>query len=136
MVVGKGLLRRWIWTSSEFHLATSVGMTGKRSLKGLGSFHACMYVCINGIDSEALLLRCIGDHGREARFPFLDEDVVAYLQHLRIDQKARACTYHCMHWSVSVRGDMPRGVLHSKSKASATVFIINMWAETTCADVC
>ena len=34
--------------------------------------------------------RCIGDHGRESRFPFLDEDVVAYLQQLRIDQKASA----------------------------------------------
>ena len=26
--------------------------------------------------------RCIADHGREARFPFLDEDVVAYISSL------------------------------------------------------
>lgn len=31
--------------------------------------------------------RIISDHGREARFPFLDEDVVSYLNGLRIDQK-------------------------------------------------
>lgn len=26
--------------------------------------------------------RCISDHGREARYPFLDEDVIAYLRKL------------------------------------------------------
>ena len=41
--------------------------------------------------------------------------------------------YHCILWSVSVRGDIPRGVLLSKPKALATVFILNMWMETTCA---
>lgn len=32
--------------------------------------------------------RVISDHGREARFPFLDEDVVSYLNGLRIQLKA------------------------------------------------
>jgi len=32
--------------------------------------------------------RCIADHGREARFPFLDERVVAYLAELPVWQKA------------------------------------------------
>ena len=31
--------------------------------------------------------RCIADHSREARFPYLDEDVVSFLQQLRIDAK-------------------------------------------------
>ena len=31
--------------------------------------------------------RCIADHMREARFPFLDEDVVTFLQQLSMDQK-------------------------------------------------
>ena len=31
--------------------------------------------------------RCIGDHGREARFPFLDENVVSYLQSLPMSDK-------------------------------------------------
>jgi asparagine synthetase B (glutamine-hydrolysing) len=28
--------------------------------------------------------RCISDHGREARFPYLDEDVMAYLDALPV----------------------------------------------------
>ena len=32
--------------SSEFLLATSVGMTGRRSLEGLGCFDACTYVSV------------------------------------------------------------------------------------------
>eukprot|EP00050_Salpingoeca_kvevrii_P001453 m.170070 g.170070 ORF g.170070 m.170070 type:complete len:570 (+) comp10375_c0_seq6:4768-6477(+) len=31
--------------------------------------------------------RCVSDHAREARFPFLDEDLVSFLNALRIDQK-------------------------------------------------
>ncbi len=31
--------------------------------------------------------RCLSDHGKEARFPFLDEDVVAYLERLPVDRK-------------------------------------------------
>lgn len=31
--------------------------------------------------------RCVADHMREARFPFLDEEVVSFLQNLPIDQK-------------------------------------------------
>lgn len=31
--------------------------------------------------------RCIGDHGREARFPFLDENVVSFLQSLSMVDK-------------------------------------------------
>jgi len=30
--------------------------------------------------------RCVSDHGREARFPFLDEDVVSYVRSLPIQQ--------------------------------------------------
>ncbi|KYO33716.1 asparagine synthetase domain-containing protein 1 [Alligator mississippiensis] len=32
--------------------------------------------------------RIIGDHGKEARFPFLDEDVVSFLNSLPISEKA------------------------------------------------
>ena len=31
--------------------------------------------------------RCISDHGKEARFPFLDEDVVSFLNALPIFDK-------------------------------------------------
>ena len=31
--------------------------------------------------------RCLSDHGREARFPYLDEDVVAFLELLPIECK-------------------------------------------------
>ena len=31
--------------------------------------------------------RCLSDHGKEARFPYLDEDVVAYLGSLPVDHK-------------------------------------------------
>ena len=31
--------------------------------------------------------RCICDHGKEARFPFLDEEVVSFLQKLSLDEK-------------------------------------------------
>ena len=31
--------------------------------------------------------RCLSDHGKEARFPYLDEDVVAYLEALPVDHK-------------------------------------------------
>ena len=31
--------------------------------------------------------RCVSDHGKEARFPFLDEDVVTYLNALPMDAK-------------------------------------------------
>ena len=31
-----------------------------------------------------LVYRCISDHGREARFPFLDEDVVSFLNSLPV----------------------------------------------------
>ena len=34
--------------------------------------------------------RCISDHGREARFPFLDEDVVSFLNSVPIHYKAMA----------------------------------------------
>lgn len=44
MAVGKGLLKRWIWMSSEFHLATLVETTGRCSREGLSSFDVCMYV--------------------------------------------------------------------------------------------
>ena len=39
--------------------------------------------------------RCISDHGREARFPFLDEDVVSFLNSLPVWVKVycpHACT--------------------------------------------
>ncbi|XP_050832723.1 asparagine synthetase domain-containing protein 1 isoform X3 [Serinus canaria] len=32
--------------------------------------------------------RIIGDHGKEARFPFLDEDVVSFLNSLPVSEKA------------------------------------------------
>ncbi len=35
--------------------------------------------------------RCLSDHGKEARFPFLDEDVVAYLERLPVDRKCDMC---------------------------------------------
>ena len=35
------------------------------------------------------ILRCISDHGREARFPFLDENVVSFLQDIPIWIKVR-----------------------------------------------
>ena len=31
--------------------------------------------------------RCVSDHGREARFPFLDEEVVSYLNALPMEAK-------------------------------------------------
>ena len=31
--------------------------------------------------------RCLSDHGKEARFPYLDDDVVAYLEALPVDHK-------------------------------------------------
>jgi len=37
---------------------------------------------------NADLERCLSDHGKEARFPFLDEDVFSYLQSLPISVKA------------------------------------------------
>ena len=37
--------------------------------------------------SEFLCFRCIADHGREARFPFLDENVVSYLHSLPMNDK-------------------------------------------------
>lgn len=35
------------------------------------------------------LVRCISDHGREARFPFLDEEVVSFLNSLPVWLKVR-----------------------------------------------
>jgi len=31
--------------------------------------------------------RCLSDHGKEARFPYLDEDVMAYLEALPLEEK-------------------------------------------------
>lgn len=31
--------------------------------------------------------RCLSDHGKEARFPYLDEDLVAFLEALPMEQK-------------------------------------------------
>jgi len=31
--------------------------------------------------------RCLSDHGKEARFPYLDEDVMAYLEELHLEKK-------------------------------------------------
>ena len=31
--------------------------------------------------------RCLSDHGKEARFPYLDEDLVAFLEAIPVDQK-------------------------------------------------
>lgn len=31
--------------------------------------------------------RCLSDHGKEARFPYLDEDVMAYLKALPLEKK-------------------------------------------------
>ena len=38
--------------------------------------------------------RCISDHGREARFPFLDENVVRFLQSLPVCVKVRVYLNH------------------------------------------
>lgn len=34
-----------------------------------------------------LNFRVIADHGKEARFPFLDEELVSYLNHLPVNKK-------------------------------------------------
>lgn len=31
--------------------------------------------------------RCLSDHGKETRFPFLDEDVVAFLEKIPLELK-------------------------------------------------
>ena len=42
-------------------------------------------------------IRCIGDHGREARFPYLDENVVSYLQSLPMSDKVKLqCIISCV----------------------------------------
>lgn len=41
--------------------------------------------------------RCVADNGREAWFPYLDEDVVEYLQQLPLDQV-------CICWIVEATG--------------------------------
>ena len=55
---------------------------------------------INAVDNTFLWFtftsiagRCIADHMREARFPFLDEDVVTFLQQLPMDQKVGLIGY-------------------------------------------
>ena len=47
--------------------------------------------------NERFFTRCIGDHGREARFPFLDENVVSYLQSLPMNDKViLQCIGYCI----------------------------------------
>ena len=40
-----------------------------------------------------MIFRCISDHGREARFPFLDEEVVSFLNSLPVWIKVECKTY-------------------------------------------
>ena len=42
------------------------------------------------------LLRCIADHHREGQFPFLDEEVVAYLQQLPVHCKVGARSHRIL----------------------------------------
>ena len=43
-------------------------------------------------------LRCTADHQREAEYPFLDEQVVTYLQQLPMSVKVQNyCAVSCMH---------------------------------------
>ena len=48
--------------------------------------------------------RVITDHGKEARFPFLDEDVVSYLQSLPVHIKVIVFSYNFYAPEIEDRG--------------------------------
>ena len=51
--------------------------------------------------------RCISDHGRETRFPFLDENVVDFLESLNVCVKVIidcfCCCEDCVTWFVNIQ---------------------------------
>lgn len=87
-------------TTSQTKILLS-GVGADEQMAGYGR-HRTTYQC-NGYDAlqEELQMevgrlwirnlgrddRCLSDHGKEARFPYLDEDLVAFLEAISVDQK-------------------------------------------------